>query len=87
MTTPPTTTPPNYQLQPPLPIGRSVGRTVGRVVVELFQSVVPMTAENFRCLWYVGGGGGVEWSGVVLEYSDRSLSVYISIDVDHPPVH
>lgn len=27
------------------------GERAGRIVFELFADVVPVTAENFRCLW------------------------------------
>jgi len=49
------------------------GEMEGRIVVELYASVVPRTAENFRALCTGEKGVGAE-TGVKLHYKVRSGS-------------
>lgn len=55
------------------------GELEGRIVIELYDDVVPKTAENFRLLCTGEKGLGPN-TGVPLHYKVLSFSLYLCLD-------
>ena len=63
------------------------GEDLGRVEIELFDDLVPRTAENFRQLCTVEPGFGYKGSKVTRKTSKNISTKIFAGSPDHPQLH